>query len=72
MQKHARGDRYDKEKLNNIAPPTFLSKPHFVNSKKGGTIVSIDVEITPTKTAKINLKRNDDVKDVARKFAATY
>lgn len=31
VEKHSRGQRYDKEKLNKIQPPTFLSKPNYVN-----------------------------------------
>lgn len=74
MQKKAVGDNYDKLKLMNIKPPSFLAQGTGENGtrKKKQLLMYVDVNITPTKTGRIGIYEGDDVTELARNFQRTF
>jgi hypothetical protein len=62
------GERYDRDVLEKMKPPSFLSK---VTEKKK-VLLSIEVSITPTRSGKIAIKEGDDVNKIAVNFCKAY
>lgn len=67
-QKLITGERYDKDLLEKMKPPSFLSKV----TEKRKVLLSIEVSITPTRTGKIAIKEGDDVNQTAVNFCKAY
>jgi hypothetical protein len=68
IQKKAIGENYDKVKLMNIKPPSFVVGER----TKKKLIMYIDVNITPTRTGRIGIYEGDDVKELAKNFKKTF
>lgn len=64
IHKKAIGENYDKVKLMNLKPPSFVGG----EKRKRKLLMYIDVNITPTRTGRIGIYEGDDVKDLARNF----
>ena len=71
MQKKAVGENYDKLKLMNIKPPSFIQGIDN-KRKKRNLLMYVDVNITPTKTGRIGIYEGDDVTELARNFQRTF
>ena len=68
IQKKAIGENYDKAKLMNIKPPSFVAGERI----KKKLIMYIDVNITPTRTGRIGIYEGDDVRELAKNFKKTF
>jgi hypothetical protein len=68
MQKKAIGENYDRAKLMNIKPPSFVAGERI----KKKLIMYIDVNITPTRTGRIGIYEGDDVRELAKNFKKTF
>lgn len=68
IQKKAIGENYDKVKLMNIKPPSFVVGER----TKKKLIMYIDVNITPTRTGRIGIYEGDDVRELAKNFKKTF
>ena len=68
MQKKAIGENYDKAKLMNIKPPSFVAGERI----KKKLIMYIDVNITPIRTGRIGIYEGDDVRELAKNFKKTF
>lgn len=68
IQKKAIGENYDKVKLMNSKPPSFVDGER----PKKKLIMYIDVNITPTRTGRIGIYEGDDVKELAKNFKKTF
>jgi hypothetical protein len=68
IQKKTIGENYDKVKLMNIKPPSFIVGER----AKKKLIMYIDVNITPTRTGRIGIYEGDDVKELAKNFKKTF
>jgi len=68
MQKKAIGENYDKAKLMNVKPPSFVVGERI----KKKLIMYIDVNITPTRTGRIGIYEGDDVRELAKNFKKTF
>jgi hypothetical protein len=68
MQRKAIGENYDKAKLMNIKPPSFVAGERI----KKKLIMYIDVNITPTRTGRIGIYEGDDVRELAKNFKKTF
>lgn len=64
--KKAIGENYDKIKLMNLKPPSFVSK------HKRNLLMYVDVNVTPVKTGRIGIYEGDDVRELARNFQKTF
>ena len=64
------GQRYDKEVLNKMKPPSFLGKESERLKKK--ILFSIEVSVTPTKSGRIGIKNGDNLQKVAQNFCKAY
>lgn len=64
------GERYDKEKLEKMKPPSFLSKESERQKKK--ILFSIEVSVTPTKSGRIGIKSGDNLQKVSQNFCKAY
>lgn len=71
LQKKAVGENYDKLKLMNIKPPSFIQGIDN-KRKKRNLLMYVDVNITPTKTGRIGIYEGDDVTELARNFQRTF
>lgn len=71
LQKKAVGENYDKLKLMNIKPPSFIQGTDN-KRKKRNLLMYVDVNITPTKTGRIGIYEGDDVTELARNFQRTF
>lgn len=67
-QKILAGERYDKETLERMKPPSFLGKV----ALKKKILLSIEVSISPIKTGRIVIKEDDDVRQAAFNFCKAY
>ena len=67
-EKAMAGDRYSRERLERMKPPSFLNKKHSIKK----TLISIEVSITPTKSGRVSIKEGDDLHKVAFNFCRTY
>lgn len=68
--KRVTGENYDKIKLMNTKPPSFLDQEG--KKKKRRLLMYVDVNITPTKTGRIGIYEGDDIKDLARNFTKAF
>ena len=64
------GENYDKMKLMQAKPPSFLEKDKKSSKKK--LLMYVDVNITPTKTGRIGIYEGDDIREVAKNFAKAF
>ena len=68
------GERYGKERLEKMKPPSFLRKP-FDDQKYGkrrNLLLSIEVSITPTRSGRIGISEGDDLRRLAQNFCKAY
>ncbi len=68
IHKKVIGENYDRVKLMNLKPPSFVQ----AEKKKRKLLMYIDVNITPTRTGRIGIYEGDDVKELARNFQKTF
>ena len=70
------GRRYNKERLQKVKPFSFVcrdNKEHLQQKRaRGPVIMCIDVSISPTKTAKINIREGDCSHNLANNFARNH
>jgi hypothetical protein len=86
-EREAAGLRYSQKKLNSMKPPTFLERemrkkriPNIpilnprapVSAKNGPVLLSIEVSISASRTAIINIREGDDLRNLASNFCRTY
>lgn len=64
------GENYDKVKLMNLKPPSFLIEEDKKQKKK--LLMYIDVNINPTKTGRIGIYEGDEIKDLVKNFQKTF
>ena len=64
IHKKVIGENYDRVKLMNLKPPSFVQG----EKKKRKLLMYIDVNITPIRTGRIGIYEGDDVKELARNF----
>ena len=68
IHKKVIGENYDRVKLMNLKPPSFVQ----AEKKKRKLLMYIDVNITPTRTGRIGIYEGDDVNELARNFQKTF
>ncbi len=66
LHKKVIGENYDRVKLMNLKPPSFVQTQ--AEKKKRKLLMYIDVNITPTRTGRIGIYEGDEVKELARNF----
>ncbi len=66
MQKKVTGENYERVKLLNIKPPSFLKEEQARTKRK--LLMYVDVNINPVKTGRIGIYEGDDVRDLAKNF----
>ena len=66
IHKKVIGENYDRVKLMNLKPPSFVQGQ--TEKKKRKLLMYIDVNITPVRTGRIGIYEGDDVKELARNF----
>ena len=67
------GERYGKERLEKMKPPSFLRKSSEDRySKKRNLLLSIEVSITPTRSGRIGISEGDDLRRLAGNFCRAY
>lgn len=57
------GNRYDRNKLEAMKPPSFLNKQQ--KKEKIKLLLSIEVSISPFKSGRIGVKEGDDLRKLA-------
>jgi len=73
-EKKTVGERYGKERLDKMKPPSFLSRPFDDQryGKKRNLLLSIEVSITPTRSGRIGISEGDDLRRLAQNFCKAY
>lgn len=73
LKRESSGNRYQRSKLQNVKPPSFIIKPNNTEkSKRKDILVSLDIKITPTRTGKLSIKKGDEVETIAKNFCMAY
>jgi hypothetical protein len=62
----ARGERYDKSKLERFQPPKLCTR------QKKKLLLYVNVNITPTKTGKVGIYEGDDLAQIAKTFCRSF
>ena len=70
IHKKVIGENYDRVKLMNLKPPSFVQSQG--EKKKKKLLMYIDVNITPTRTGRIGIYEGDDVRELAKNFKKTF
>ena len=70
IHKKVIGENYDRVKLMNLKPPSFVQSQG--EKKKRKVLMYIDVNITPTRTGRIGIYEGDDVRELAKNFQKTF
>lgn len=68
LHKKAIGENYERMKLQNVKPPSFIQDENTARNKRKRLLMYIDVNITPTKNGRIGIYEGDDIKDIAKNF----
>merc|ERR1719240_1682547 len=70
-----RGQRYGKDKLDRMKPPSFVNNPDRDPKRaqrKNQILLSIEVSISPHKSGRIGIKEGDDLRKLAQNFCKAY